>query len=724
VLEGAAAFFPTVVELAGDGEPERVRVERVTEDFFPVLGVPALLGRTFTAGDYRDAARGRDPGTIAIGDAAVLAYGFWQRRFGGDPAAVGRTIRLNGKAVTIVGIMPAEFQGVGGGCPLWLPWWLTPEQRENRQTHEFFALARLKSDVGLARARAEMSALYRGLAERFPAENAGWDVELTPWRGLILGHARPALLVLLAAAGIMLAIASANVAGLLLARAVDREREMAIRLALGASRSRIVRQLVTEGLLLAAVAGGLSLLVARSAVGALSALRLPTAVEFAFPPRVDARVFAATAGVSLLAGLLVGLAPALHAARVDLRNRIGGGPVVGERRARARNGLVLAEIALGAILLAAGGLMLESLQNLRHAALGFEPRRLSALELNLPDQRYPDDDSVRRFVSRLLDDVGALPGVESVASASDVPLQDVSLNLRFAIEGRPATSTDRFSASALAVSPAYFRTIGATLVRGRAFDTRDTREAPGALVIDETLARAYWPDEDPLGKRIAFPYPDLRGRSFVVVGIVRAVQYRKPGQVTERTLYLPQVEVPFRDSFLLVRASTSSADAMGAVRRSMHAADPALAQNAPRALEDVARDVLATPRLLTGLLGLFAGLSLLLALAGLYGLLAYTVARRTPEIGVRVALGAGRSDVVRLVMGRGLALTGIGIAVGLGMALGLTRFLGTLLYGVGPADPPTYAAVAAILALVAAAACYIPARRAARIEPAVALRRE
>jgi predicted permease len=485
-----------------------------------------------------------------------------------------------------------------------------------------------------------------------------------------------------------------------------------------------VRQLLTEGFLLAGVAGGLALVVARGAVGVLSTVRLPTAVEFAFPPRVDARVFAATAGVSLLAGLLVGLAPAIQAARMDLRSRIGGGSVVPERRLRARHGLVLAEVALGAVLLAAGGLMLESLVNLRGAALGFEPRRLSALELNLPDERYPDDDSVRRFVARLLLDLGALPGVESVASASDLPLHDVSLNLRFAIEGRPATSTDRFSANALSVTPAFFRTIGATLVRGRAFDARDTREAPGAVVIDETLARAYWPDGDALGKRIEFPYPDLRGRAFSIVGIVQAVQYRKPGQGRERTLYLPQTDVPFRDSFLVVRASASPADAMAAVRRSVRAADPALALNRPRALEDVAREALATPRLLTGLLGLFAGLSLVLALAGLYGLLAYTVARRTPEIGVRVALGADRSDVVRLVMGRGLALTGLGIAVGLGIALGLTRFLAGFLYGVGPADPPTYAGVAAILALVAAAACYVPARRAARIEPSVALRRE
>lgn len=723
VFEGATSFFPLEVDLTGSGEPERVPAQRVLDGFFSVLGVEALVGRIFEARDYEAAAAG---GALGAGDAVVLSYRFWQRRFGAEPGAIGQTLRLDGRPFTVVGVMPDDFQGVGGGYQLWLPWVLTPEERANRQTHEFFAVARIKRTANLAQASAQMSVLYRQLEQQYPADNRDWGVKLTPWREVLLGQTRLALLVLLGAAGLILLIASANVAGLLLARAVDREKEMAIRLALGASSSRILRQLLTEGLLLTGLSGSLALLVALATLRLFSGLSLPTAVPFAFHPHLDLRVFGVTTAVSLLSGLLLGVAPALQASKIDLRKGIGGGVLAGGHKQRTRHFLVLAQMALGFVLLAAGGLMLKSFLKLQEVELGFDPRNLLTVQLSLPESRYPTDDEVRLFVPRALEEIGSIPGVLGTASTSDLPLIRLvmGMNLRFAIEGRPVAGSDQWSAGALSVSPTFFRTMGSPIARGRPFSEGDLPQSPGVVVIDEALAREYWPGEDPLGKRIEFLYPELRQRWFSVVGVVPDFKYESLAANPGRTLYVPQAQLPFRDLFLVVRTASNPLDLVDAVKGRVRGIDQDLPLGHVSTMEHIVHGSLGEPRLRTWLLGLFAALALALASAGLYGLLAYSVARRTQEIGIRLALGAERGDVLRLVMGQGLALTVMGIGLGLALALMLGRFFESLLYSVAATDPTTYSAVAVLLVGVAAAASYLPARRAARVEPAIALRRE
>ena len=721
VFEAATSFFPFDGDLTGEGEPERISAQRVLEDFFPLLGVPALVGRTFGQGDYEASGA---KGTSVGGDVVVLSYGIWQRRYAADPDVIGRTLRLNGRPLTVVGVMPAEFQGVGAGPLLWVPWVLTPDERANRQTHEFFSLARIKTSVSLEQAQAQMSVLYRQLGQQYPADNRDWGVKLTPWREVLLGETRLALLVLLGAAGLILLIASANVAGLLLARAVDREQEMAIRLALGASPGRIVRQLLVEGLLLAAVSGALALLVAHLSLHLLSGFSLPTAVPFAFHPRLDLRVFGVTTAASLICGLLFALAPAIKASNVDLRKGIFGRVHTGRDTQRIRHFLVLGQMAVVFVLLTASGLVLRTFLNLRNTQLGFDPRRLLTVQLSLPESRYPTDDDVSLFIPRALDEVRSIPGVLDAASTSDLPLIRLvmGMNLRFAIEGRQGSGSDEWSAGALSVSPTFFRTMGSRTLKGRAFDERDLPQGPGVVMIDETLAHEYWPGEDPLGKRIEFLYPELRHRWFSVVGVVPNFKCDSLSASPVRTLYIPQAQMPFRDLFFLVRTASSPLDIVEAVKDRIRGIDHELPLGHVASMEHIVHDSLGAPRLRTWLLGLFAALALVLASAGLYGLLAYFVARRRVEIGIRLALGADRREVLRHVMGQGLILGAQGIGLGIIVALLLTRFLGSLLYGVATADPLTYSVVALVLLTVAALASYRPASRAAGVDPAVALR--
>jgi putative ABC transport system permease protein len=724
VFEDATAFSDAQMELTGSGDPERLLAQRVLEGFFPLLGVEALVGRRFEPMDYGAAPSGGATAGTGAADVVVLSYGFWQRRFAGDRRAIGQTLRLNGKLFAVVGVMPDAFQGLGGGHQLWLPWVLTPEERADRQTHQFYALARTKRDVSLEQASAQMTLLYRQLEQQYPAENRDWRVEVTPWRDVVLGETRRVLLVLLGATALVLVIATANVAGLILARAVDREKEMAIRLALGASWTRILRQLLTEGLLLAGLSASLSLLAGLATLRLFVGLGLLAAIPFDFHPHLDARVFCVTSGISLLIGLLLGLTPALQASKIDLVAGIGGGQLPSRHKLRIRHLLVLGQMAVGFVLLIAGGLMLKSFLRLHQVALGFDPRNLLAVQLSLPESRYSTDREVRLFVPRVLEEIGSIPGVLAAASASDLPLTRLTLNLRFVIEGRPPTGQDEWSAEGLSVSPAFFSALRATIARGRPLSERDTFEAPGAVVVDETLAREYWPGEDPLGKRIQFPYPDLGHRWFSVVGIVPGVKYESPAARAERTLYLPEAQMPFRDFFLLIRTVAMPLDMVHALKDRIKGIDPDLPLGTVNTMEQVANTSFGEARLRTRLLGLFAGLALVLSSAGLYGLLAYSVARRTREMGIRRTLGAETTEVLKLVMGEGLALTVMGMGLGLCLAIVLTRFLGNLLFEVGPFDPSTYALVAALLASVAAVASYLPARRAAMVEPAVALRRE
>jgi putative ABC transport system permease protein len=723
VFEGATAASDAQMELTGSGEPRRVLAQRVLEDFFPVLGVGPLLGRGLEAADYGIASE--DGATAASGAAevVVLSYGFWQQRFAGDRRALGQVLRLDRKLFTVVGVMPAAFQGMGGGHQLWLPWVLTPEQRANRETHEFYAVARLKRGVSLDQASARMSVLYRQLEQQYPAENRDWGVEITSWRDVVLGETRLALLVLLSASGLILLIATANVAGLILARAVDREWEIALRLALGASRARILRQLLTEGLLLAGSSGALSLLAALATLRLLSGLALPTAVPFAFHPGLDLRVFGLATGISLLIGLLLGLIPAVQAWRIELPREIGGGRV-GGGKGRTRHLLVLAQMAVGFVLLSAGGLMLKSLLRLHEVELGFDPHNLLTVQLSLPKSRYSTDDEVRLFAPRALEEIRSIPAVLAAATTSDLPLTRLTLNLRFVIEGRPTTGPDQWSAAGLSVSPAFFRTIGSVVARGRPLSELDTPQAPGVVVVDETLAREYWPGEDALGKQIQFPYPDMGHRWFSVVGVVPEVKYNSPAAKPERVLYVPAAQMPFRDLFLLVRTAMKPTDLVRTLQDRVKGIDPELPLGAVSTMEQLADASLGEARLRTRLSGLLAVLALALASAGLYGLLAYSVARRTRELGIRRALGAGKGQIVRLVMSEGLALAGMGIGLGSFLAAISTRFLGSLLFGVNPLDPSTYSIVAVLVIGVAAIASYLPARRAARVEPAVALRRE
>jgi putative ABC transport system permease protein len=724
-LAGLAVFADWVPVLTGSGEPERVPAMQVGDGYFELLRARPLLGRTFLSEEQEE---GKD-------FVVVLSHGLWQRRFSGDKDVVGKRLTLNGKPYTVVGVMPAGFASlpapslVGKPAELYRP--VAERYDDDKRDQRYLrALARLAPGATVVEAQAEISAIAARLSRDHPEHNANRGARVVSLHEDLAGPVRPALFILLGAVLALLLISCANIGNLLLARATSREREVAIRTALGASRGRITRQFLIESLLLSLTGGALGLALAawgRQAFTAFGPAFLPAGQGFA----LDARVLGFTAAISILGSLLFGTAPALQAVRVSLGRVLkegSRGAGDGPNRGRLRALLVIAEIAMTLVLVVAAALLIRSVARLAAVDPGFDPSGRLTLKVWLPASRYPEGVAQTAFYDRVLAKVGALPGVTAAGMVSTLPLADfdrVGLDAEgIAVPAGQEPEVDRYI-----VTPGYFAAMGIPMVEGRRFDDGDgatvATTAP-VVLVNETTARRIWPDGRALGRRVRLPaFPDEPRPWRTVVGIVKDVKQYGLDRESTPQLYLPQAQVPTGFMTLVVHAGGGDPLALaGPVRGAIRSLDPDQAVFDVQSMEDVLAGSIALRRFSMFLLECFAGLALVLAAVGIYGVIAYSVSRRTRELGVRMVLGAQRSDVLLLILGKGLVLVGWGLGIGLAMALGATRLLSALLYEVSPTDPLTFTTITIALATVALAACYLPAARVLELDPLDALRCE
>src|SRR5579859_755822 len=708
--------------LTGRGEPSVINTSVVTSQFFSVFGEKPLAGRIFSTDDGK-------PGAPAV---VILSENLWRGSFGADPNIVGSSINLDKRTFTVVGIMPAAFRfpAVSQSEQVWIPLVQDPlfsSWMDRRGGHWLQVTGRLKPGVSMTQAQAELDAISARLGKEFPAENDGWAVRMVPLQQMIVGKVKSALLVLLGAVGLVLLIACANIANLLLTRATSRAREIAVRSTLGAGRARIVRQLLSETAVLGLLGGAMGIALAYWGVQALSTL-LPASVPQVNAIQVDTFVLGFALLLSLAASCAFGLAPALFAANSNLQAslREGGGRSGESRnRRRARSLLASGEIALAMVLLIAAGLLLRSFAKLTAVSPGFDARHIVMADISLPQFQYAKAQQWAAFSDELLTRVQALPGMRDSAVVVPRPIADGFVNLAFDIEGSPAASASASrTANYVAASPDYFRVMGISLRAGRIFDRHDDSSAPRVAVISEAMARIYFPNLNPLGKRLEFGFPPHSWAPREIVGIVGDVRDVSLGQEPGPMMYVPYAQAPFWGANMVVKSTLSLASVAAVIRREVQKMDKDLPVTEVVMMPDVIEASVEQPRFRTLLLGLFAGMALALAAIGIFGVISYSVSCRTNEIGIRVALGAQRADVLRQVLTEGAKLALVGLVAGLLGSLAATRLMGTLLFGVKASDPLTFAAVAAILASVTLAACYIPARRATRVDPIVALRYE
>jgi predicted permease len=713
--ESIAALTPWRVpaNLTSGGDPQRVRSLGVTGNFFNVLGVQPLLGRAFNDEDDQ-------PGKNRV---LMLSYGLWQQRFGGDRGIVGKDVTLDGNNYSVIGVMPANFQFMRA-VELWVPLAFTPQQLQSG-TEYLTVVGRLKPGVTAQQAQAEMATTTEEVVRTlFRGQNdGGWYVEMVPLQQTMVGDVKPALLVLLGAVGFVLLIACANIANLLLARAAARQKEIAIRTALGASRWRTVRQMLTESVLLALIGGGLGLALAYWGLDALLALT-PTQLPMRQRIGIDAPVLLFTIGISVFTGLLFGALPALHAGATNLHDTLkeGGRSGATHLRQGARSALVVAEIALAVVLLAGAGLMLKSFVRLQNVNPGFDVSNVLTMHVTLPRDKYSDLNQVRNFYQQLLERVSALPGVEAAAITDNLPL-DASSFSSFNIEGKQLSPTPH--AATVDSSAKLATTLRIPLIRGRLLSDSDGPDALPVVVIDQSLAQRFWPGQDPIGARIRYSFEGTRDKPIwrTIVGVVGYIKQTGLREESDGQVYIPYLQLPSRDQNIVLRAPNATNFA-GEVRRIVQSLDPQQPVYDVRTMQNVLAESLAGSRFAAVMLGVFSGLALLLAAVGIYGVISYSVTQRTHEIGIRMALGAGRAAVLREVVGGGLRLTLMGVGIGLVGALIATRAMTALLFQVHAADPGVFVAIAALLGGVALLACYIPARRAAAVDPMIALRYE
>lgn len=720
--EGMAAFVDQRVNLTGFGEPEEIVLQYATPELFQVLGFKPVLGRGLTE---RDTLPNSDP-------VVVVSHDFWRQRLGGDPRVIGKTVQLNGSPSTIVGVLPPGFRWhirqasiASRPAEVWtaLP---LPTDGSGPRGRFLSVVARLKPGVSLESARAEIKALAARLEIDSPEHNKGWKDDVVPLREQLVGEVRPALLILLGAVGLVLLIACANVSNLLLARAAAREKEIALRTAVGARRLRVVRQLLTESLLLSLLGSLLGLVFAWWGLRALVAIS-PRELVNLEGVGLDLPVLAVTLVASVATGFLFGLAPALESTRLNLNASLkeGGRGSAGQgaRNRRLRGALVVAEIALALVLSAGAGLLVKSFVRLQEVDPGFRTENVLTMSLRLPDGKYREDSQQVAFFHRAAERIRALPGVRGAGAVSYLPFYGgLGSATRFTIEGRPAPLPGQSPSTNVRVTDSgYLGVMGIPLLRGRNFTDPESREARHVIVISETLARRYFPGEDPIGKRItvrmgAEPVPNE------IIGIVGDVKFASLSEEPKATVYMPMAELPMSAMTLVIRTAGDPGEMAPTVRRVLREIDPEQPVSEVRTMEQVMAEAVGRHRFNTLLLGLFAGLATLLAAIGIFGVMSSAVTLRTREIGLRTALGAQRGQVVALILKQGLRLTLAGVGLGLAGALALTRLLAGLLFGVGSTDPATFTAIALLLTLVSAIACYIPARRAARVDPLIALR--
>jgi putative ABC transport system permease protein len=719
-LEHLAAYNQASGALTGDGEPERLRGVNVSAELFPLLGVEPVMGRAFSAEDDR-------PDSNAV---VLLSHGLWQRRFGADPQVVGREIMLNGRSTTVLGIMPPDFNFPIQGLQrdYWSP--LAPsvgKRATERGSHYLNVIGRLKPGFTLAQAEGEAKAVAARLEGQYPNSNVGFGVNLVTAHEDVIKEVKPALLVLLGAVCFVLLIACANVANLLLARATGRAKEIAIRTALGAGRWRIVRQLLTESVLLSLLGGSLGLLIAVWGVDLLMAAS-PTDIPRMKELGLDARVLGFTFLISIVTGLIFGLAPALQSSRLDLNESLkegGRGSTEGLRHNRVRSLLVVSEVALSLVLLVSAGLLIKSFMRLRDVNPGFNPDNVLTVGISLPPAKYTEAQQQAAFFRDVVDRVGALPGVVSVGAVFPLPLSGSNRANTFEIAGRPpANPGEELDANDRITTPGYFQAMGIPLLKGRAFTERDGRDAPEVVIINESFARRFFAGEDPLGKRIV-TNSEENPSGAEIIGVVGDVRHKSLDVEGGAEFYHSYLQTPERSMALVVRAAS---DEPVSVASSLRSAVQQVDKDQPisniMTMEQLLAESVAQRRFNMLLLVIFSVVALVLAAVGIFGVMNYSVSQRTHEIGIRMALGAEAGDVLRMVVGQGMALVLVGVGVGVASAFIMTRSMSNLLFGVSATDPVTFAGVSLLLTVIALLACYIPARRATRVDPMVALRYE
>jgi putative ABC transport system permease protein len=718
-FEEVTAFRRLSFSLTGGDQPERITGAVVSDNFFSVLRAAPAQGRAFLPED----------GTAGAARVAVVSHGFWQNRSGGDPDLVGKTLTLSGESATIIGVMPADFK-YPERAELWVnPRQIVPEPFSTftdnvvtiRGTHYLSVMGRLKAGVTLAQAQADIDAVVGGLQQK---HNSNHSVHLVTMHEQVIGDTRPVLLVLLGAVGFVLLIACANVANLMLARATARSKEIAIRAALGASRGRVIRQLLTESLLLATAGGAVGLLLGYWGVDLIVAVSPPGTPRLA-EIGMDRQVLVFTLAISLLTGLLFGLAPALQASKPDLNDALkegGRGGSDGSRLSRMRGMLVVAEVALSLVVLIGAGLLVKSFMRLQDVKPGFNPANLLIFSVSLPGKDYGEAAGRRQFWEQLIHRLESLPGVEGIALANDLPIQGDDTTSYPTIDGRDAANADdRFLMGRHVINAEYFKTLGVPLLKGREFAPSDTEGAPLVTIINETAARRIWPDEDAIGKRLKFG--DQNSPWLEVVGVVADVKHNGLDAEPSLETYSPYLQETYPYMSVAVR-SPDPTSLVAAVRGEVQAINKDQPIHGVTTMDKILSESVAPRRFSTVLFALFAAVAMLLAAVGIYGVMSYAVTQRTREIGIRMALGANHKDVVGMIVAQGMKPAAFGIILGFGAAFLLTRLMASLLYGVSATDPVTFAAISLLLAVVALAANYVPARRAARVDPMIALRYE
>jgi putative ABC transport system permease protein len=707
----ASGTQPLPVNLTGGGDPERLMASAVTGNYFQTFGIAPALGRGFSLENEKP-----DQNQVA-----VLSYALWQRRFAGDPGIINQTILLDGKPRQVIGVM-GEGVTLPQAAELWVPLNFDDPDMKIRRAHFLRPIGRLKEGASLAQAQADTDVIAAAQAEQYPESNTGWNLRLVSLREQLVGGSRTTALILFGAVGFVLLIACANVANLLLVRAAARQKEIAMRTALGASRMRIARQMITESLLLSILGGALGVLLAIWGVELLVSLS-----EGSLPPTADVRINVTVLGfaflISLSTGLLFGLAPALRTMKVNLIDSLkegtrGGGE--GPLRNRMRSVLVVFESAVAVMLLICAGLLVRSLIALQNVNPGFDPKSVLTLRIDLSRTKYNTPEKSENFFRELEQRLGSLPGVETAGFVTELPFSGQLNDLPFTVEGRPPVAPGQeFGADWRRVNQNYFNALRIPLLRGRSFTEQEVRQSDKVMIVSQGLVNATFPNEEALGKRlITGPH----GEPYEIVGIVGDIRDRSLSGNPAVTMYFPTRETGRMN--LVIRTQTDPLSIVGGVRKEVKTLDPDQPISAIRTMDEWVASSVAAPRYRTTLLALFAALAMILAATGIYGVMSYSVAQRTHEIGVRMALGARQMDVLKLVVRQGMLLTLVGVILGLGLASGLTRVMSSLLFGVTQKDPLTFAAVAALLIAVSFIACFVPAHRATKVDPLEALRYE
>jgi predicted permease len=717
VFEGMAALAQRSFNLTGAGEPERFDGRKVSGNLFTILGIEPVLGRNFLPEEDK-------PGSRVV----ILSYGVWQRRFGGDTGIIGRALTLNGESYTVVGVMPGAVNLPSMDNwqdQLWVPIAFTAEEAASRGNHYLEVIARTKPGVTRQQAQAEMTTIAARLEKQYPDYNTRVGIRVRQLHEQLVGDIKPALLVLLGAVAFVLLIACANVANLLLARAAVRQKEIALRLALGASRSRLTRQFLTESVLLAGLGGLVGLFFAYVGLNVLKTF-IPPSISQAQAISMDGKVLIFTGLISLVTGLIFGLAPATQASNFGLSETLkegGRDSSAGSRGNRIRGVLVVSEVAVSFLLLIGAGLLINSFLHLRKLDPGYRADHLLTMKVSLPETKYPDKERRAPFFRELIRRVQTLPGVESAAVASNLPLTYNGDSMPIGAEGRPDPPPDQSPDVILrVVSPGYFRTMGIPLVAGRDFTENDSPEAAKVVVISEKTARYFWPGQNPIGKRLKPGSTTSESPWREVVGIVKDVRQNDFIAEPKMQMYMAHEQVgSFAANAVVVRTQVDPLSLGTAVRKVVWGIDKDQPVSDIRSMEEIVSRAVARQRFSTMLLGIFATLALVLAAVGIYGVMSYSVAQRTREIGIRMALGAQRSDVLKMTVGQGLRLVIIGVGIGLAAAFVLTRVMASLLFGVSATDPLTFIIISLVLMAVALIASYIPALRATKVDPMVAL---